>query len=157
LRGTQQLGWYGKPRVDGVFSLWYAKGVGVERAGEAIKAAQLRRHAHSRAARCLLCGDDHAAKASLTAHQSEHVLVTAMAPMLYPATTDEILSMGQLGWALARASGLYTRHEGGDRHARPDDDGDAAGAHLPDRDAEIPGRVAQPAPERCRRCSRKRR
>ena len=39
LRGTQQLGWYGKPRVDGVFALWYAKGVGVERAGEAIKAA----------------------------------------------------------------------------------------------------------------------
>src|SRR5205085_6733547 len=35
------------------------------------------------------------------------VLVTAMAPMLYPATTDEILSMGQLGWALSRASGLY--------------------------------------------------
>ena len=34
-------------------------------------------------------------------------MVTAMAPMLYPATTDEILSMGQLGWALSRASGLY--------------------------------------------------
>ena len=55
----------------------------------------------------LLCGDDHAAKSSLTAHQSEHVLVTAMAPVLYPATTDEILSFGQLGWALSRFSGLY--------------------------------------------------
>lgn len=106
VRGTQQLGWYGKPRVDGVFSLWYAKGVGVERAGEAIKAANFEgTHRHGGA--LLLCGDDHAAKSSLTAHQSEHVLVTAMAPMLYPATTDEILSMGQLGWALSRASGLY--------------------------------------------------
>ncbi len=106
LRGTQQLGWYGKPRVDGVFSLWYAKGVGVERAGEAIKAANFE-GTHKHGGALLLCGDDHAAKSSLTAHQSEHVLVTAMAPMLYPATTDEILTMGQLGWALSRASGLY--------------------------------------------------
>lgn len=106
LRGTQQLGWYGKPRVDGVFSLWYAKGVGVERAGEAIKAANFE-GTHPRGGALLLCGDDHAAKSSLTAHQSEHVLVTAMTPVLYPATTDEILSMGQLGWALSRASGLY--------------------------------------------------
>ncbi|HEX8056299.1 MAG TPA: indolepyruvate ferredoxin oxidoreductase family protein [Novosphingobium sp.] len=106
VRGTQQLGWYGKARVDGVFSLWYAKGVGVERAGEAIKAANFE-GTHKHGGALLLCGDDHAAKSSLTAHQSEHVLVTAMAPMLYPATTDEILSMGQLGWALSRASGLY--------------------------------------------------
>lgn len=106
LRGTQQLGWYGKPRVDGVFALWYAKGVGVERAGEAIKAANFEGAARHGGA-LLLCGDDHAAKSSLTAHQSEHVLVTAMAPILYPATTDEILSMGQLGWALSRATGLY--------------------------------------------------
>ncbi|HUD27834.1 MAG TPA: indolepyruvate ferredoxin oxidoreductase family protein, partial [Novosphingobium sp.] len=106
VRGTQQLGWYGKPRVDGVFSLWYAKGVGVERAGEAIKAANFE-GTHAKGGALLLCGDDHAAKSSLTAHQSEHVLVTAMVPVLYPATTDEILTMGQLGWALSRASGLY--------------------------------------------------
>ncbi len=106
VRGTQQLGWYGTPRVDGVFSLWYAKGVGVERAGEAIKAANFEGTSRTGGA-LLLCGDDHAAKSSLTAHQSEHVLVTAMAPVLYPATTEEILSFGQLGWALSRASGLY--------------------------------------------------
>ncbi|MFC0683294.1 indolepyruvate ferredoxin oxidoreductase family protein [Novosphingobium clariflavum] len=106
LRGTQQLGWYGKPHVDGVFALWYAKGVGVERAGEAIKAANLE-GTHPRGGALLLCGDDHAAKSSLTAHQSEHVLITAMVPVLYPATTDEILSFGQFGWALSRASGLY--------------------------------------------------
>ena len=106
VRGTQQLDWYGKARVDGVFALWYAKGVGVERAGEAIKAANFE-GTHRNGGALLLCGDDHAAKSSLTAHQSEHVLVTAMAPVLYPATTDELLAMGQLGWALSRASGLY--------------------------------------------------
>ncbi|MCJ2179311.1 indolepyruvate ferredoxin oxidoreductase family protein [Novosphingobium album (ex Hu et al. 2023)] len=106
VRGTQQLDWYGKPRVDGVFALWYAKGVGVERAGEAIKAANFE-GTHRNGGALLLCGDDHAAKSSLTAHQSEHVLVTAMTPVLYPATTDEILSFGQYGWALSRVSGLY--------------------------------------------------
>lgn len=106
VRGTQQLDWYGKPNVDGVFALWYAKGVGVERAGEAIKAANFE-GTHPKGGALLLCGDDHAAKSSLTAHQSEHVLITAMVPVLYPATTDEILSFGQFGWALSRASGLY--------------------------------------------------
>jgi indolepyruvate ferredoxin oxidoreductase len=106
VRGTQQLDWYGKPRVDGVFSLWYAKGVGVERAGEAIKAANFE-GTHRDGGALLLCGDDHAAKSSLTAHQSEHVLMTAMVPVFYPATTDEILSFGQYGWALSRVSGLY--------------------------------------------------
>ncbi|MCE7798471.1 indolepyruvate ferredoxin oxidoreductase family protein [Sphingobium sufflavum] len=106
LRGTQQLDWYGKARVDGVFALWYAKGVGVERAGEAIKAANFE-GTHRNGGALLLCGDDHAAKSSLTAHQSEHVLMTAMVPVLYPATTDEILRYGQIGWALSRASGLY--------------------------------------------------
>ena len=106
VRGTQQLDWYGKPSVDGVFALWYAKGVGVERAGEAIKAANFE-GTHPKGGALLLCGDDHAAKSSLTAHQSEHVLITAMVPVLYPATTDEILAFGQFGWALSRASGLY--------------------------------------------------
>ncbi len=106
LRGTQQLDWYGKARVEGVFALWYAKGVGVERAGEAIKAANFE-GTHASGGALLLCGDDHAAKSSLTAHQSEHVMVTAMVPVLYPATTDDLLTMGQLGWALSRSSGLY--------------------------------------------------
>ncbi len=106
LMGTQDLASYGNPRVDGVFALWYAKGVGVERAGEAIKAANFI-GTHPKGGALLLCGDDHGAKSSLTAHQSEHVMVTAMAPVLYPATTDEILSMGQLAWALSRYSGLY--------------------------------------------------
>jgi len=106
VRGTQQLDWYGKARVDGVFALWYAKGVGVERAGEAIKAANFE-GTHAKGGALLLCGDDHAAKSSLTAHQSEHVLVTAMVPVIYPATTEDLLRFGQLGWAMSRSTGLY--------------------------------------------------
>lgn len=106
IQGTQDLAAYGKARVEGVFALWYAKGVGVERAGEAIKAANFI-GTHPKGGALLLCGDDHGAKSSLTAHQSEHVMVTAMVPTLYPATTEDILKMGQLGWAMSRATGLY--------------------------------------------------
>lgn len=106
LRGTQQLGWYGAPRVDGVFSLWYAKGVGVDRACEALKLANFE-GTHRNGGVLVLAGDDHAAKSSLTAHQSEHTLIAGFIPVLYPATTDEMLWLGQMGWAMSRASGLY--------------------------------------------------
>ncbi|MFM6932691.1 MAG: indolepyruvate ferredoxin oxidoreductase family protein [Novosphingobium sp.] len=106
LRGTQQIDWYGKPRVDGVFSLWYAKGVGVDRACEAIKQANFEGTA-AKGGGIILAGDDHAAKSSLTAHQSEHTLIAGFVPVLYPATTEDLLSFGQLAFAMSRASGLY--------------------------------------------------
>ncbi|MDB5726036.1 MAG: indolepyruvate ferredoxin oxidoreductase family protein [Novosphingobium sp.] len=106
LRGTQQLDWFGKPRVEGVFALWYGKGIGVDRAHEALKLANL--EGTSRAGGVLvMAGDDHAAKSSASAHQSDQNLAAAFIPTLYPATTEEILSYGQFGWALSRFSGLY--------------------------------------------------
>ncbi|QVM84688.1 indolepyruvate ferredoxin oxidoreductase family protein [Novosphingobium decolorationis] len=106
LRGTQQLGWFGTPRVEGVFALWYAKGIGVDRAHEALKLGNLEGAAH-RGGVLLLAGDDHAAKSSASAHQSDQNLAAAFVPTLYPATNAEILSYGQYGWALSRYSGLY--------------------------------------------------
>ena len=32
IRGTQELEWFGKAKVEGVFGLWYGKGIGVDRA-----------------------------------------------------------------------------------------------------------------------------
>lgn len=106
LRGTQELPAFGKPRVDGVFALWYAKGVGVDRAMEALKLDNFG-GTSAQGGVLVLAGDDHAAKSSLSAHQSEHTLIAGFVPVLYPATTDEILSFGQLGWAMSRNSGLY--------------------------------------------------
>jgi indolepyruvate ferredoxin oxidoreductase len=106
LRGTQELPAFGKPRVDGVFALWYAKGVGVDRAMEALKLDNFGGTAPNGGV-LVLAGDDHAAKSSLSAHQSEHTLIAGFIPVLYPATTDEILGFGQLGWAMSRNSGLY--------------------------------------------------
>jgi indolepyruvate ferredoxin oxidoreductase len=106
LRGTQQVAWFGKPRVDGVFALWYAKGVGVDRAHESIKLGNMEGAARNGGV-LLLAGDDHGAKSSVSAHQSDQNLAAAMVPTLSPATSDEILSWGQFGWALSRHSGLY--------------------------------------------------
>ena len=106
LRGTQQLEWFGKPRVEGVFAMWYAKGLGVDRAIEALKIANFE-GTHGQGGVLVNAGDDPAAKSSATAHQSEQTLIAGFLPVLMPATTDEILAYGQLGWAMSRFSGLY--------------------------------------------------
>ncbi|MEX2296896.1 MAG: indolepyruvate ferredoxin oxidoreductase family protein, partial [Dongiaceae bacterium] len=74
--GSQQSDLFGDFRYDGVFGLWYAKGPGVDRAGDALKHANLAgtsRHGGVVA----LAGDDHTCKSSTTAHQSEFALIDA--------------------------------------------------------------------------------
>jgi len=41
IRGTQELAWFGTSRFEGVFGLWYGKGVGVDRACESLKLGNL--------------------------------------------------------------------------------------------------------------------
>ncbi|HET8710674.1 MAG TPA: indolepyruvate ferredoxin oxidoreductase family protein, partial [Spongiibacteraceae bacterium] len=37
IRGTQELAWFGKSEFEGIFGIWYGKGIGVDRACEAMK------------------------------------------------------------------------------------------------------------------------
>lgn len=106
LRGSQQLKWFGESRFDGVLAMWYAKGLGVDRACEALKLANFE-GTHAKGGVLVVAGDDHAAKSSASAHQSEHTLIAGFLPILAPSTTDEILLYGQLGWEMSRYSGLY--------------------------------------------------
>src|SRR5690606_16390139 len=55
----------------------------------------------------LAFGDDHAAKSSTVAHQSEQALAANGVPVLYPATVQEILDLGLYGWALSRFAGVW--------------------------------------------------
>lgn len=105
--GTQQVGQFPDPKYDGVFALWYGKGPGVDRAGDALKHGNLAGTARHGGV-VVVAGDDHSAKSSTTAHQSEQALIAAMIPILYPATTQDILEFGRHAFELSRFAGLWT-------------------------------------------------
>jgi hypothetical protein len=52
-------------------------------------------------------GDDHGCQSSTLAHQSEQVFAAAMMPVLNPATLQDYLDLGLLGFALSRYSGCW--------------------------------------------------
>ena len=104
--GTQQAEMRGEGRFDGVFSLWYGKGPGVDRSGDVFRHANLAgtsRHGGVIA----LMGDDHTAESSTTAHQSEFHFVDVMMPVLHPAGVQEIVDYGLYGWELSRYAGVW--------------------------------------------------
>ncbi len=104
--GTQQAEIDGEGVYDGVFAMWYGKGPGVDRSGDAFRHGNLA--GSSRLGGVLvLMGDDHACESSTTAHQSEYALVDAMMPILNPAGVQDILDFGLYGWALSRYSGCW--------------------------------------------------
>lgn len=104
--GTQQIGQFPDPRYDGVFALWYGKGPGVDRASDALKHGNLA-GTSARGGVVVVAGDDHSAKSSTTAHQSEQALIAAMIPIFYPATIEDIVNYGHYAFALSRFSGLW--------------------------------------------------
>jgi len=104
--GTQQAGIYGDGRHDGVFSMWYGKGPGVDRSGDVFRHGNLAGSAKHGGV-LLLAGDDHTCKSSTTAHQSEYAFMDACIPVLNPAGVQEFLDLGIYGWALSRYSGCW--------------------------------------------------
>jgi len=105
LSGSQLLDLIPGRKVDGVFALWYGKGPGVDRSGDAIKHANLQGVAPNGGV-LLVFGDDHAGKSSTTAHQSDLTLGSWEVPILYPSSVAEVLQLGLAGIALSRYSGL---------------------------------------------------
>jgi indolepyruvate ferredoxin oxidoreductase len=104
--GTQQTGLFPGARYDGVFSMWYGKGPGVDRSMDVIRhanAAGTDRHGGV----LLLVGDDHGAVSSTLPHQSEHNLASAMVPLLSPGGVGEYIDYGLLGWAMSRFAGIW--------------------------------------------------
>ena len=104
--GTQQANLFPGAKYDGVFSMWYGKGPGVDRCGDVFK--------HGNAAGTsknggvlALAADDHACRSSTLPHGSELEFVSAMMPILNPAGVQDILDMGLLGWAMSRFTGRW--------------------------------------------------
>src|SRR5690349_23295470 len=104
--GTQQVNLHPDAKYDGVFAMWYGKGPGVDRCGDVFK------HANSAGTSkhggvLVLAGDDHAAKSSTLAHQSEHVFKACCIPMLNASSVQEYLDLGLHGFAMSRFSGCW--------------------------------------------------
>ena len=104
--GTQQVPLSPQATREGVVGIWYAKGPGVDRSGDAFKHANAAGTSQHGGVLCL-AGDDHAAKSSTVPHQSDHGFMAALIPMLYPSSIHEFIEVGLLGIAMSRYSGCW--------------------------------------------------
>ncbi|MFO1196986.1 MAG: indolepyruvate ferredoxin oxidoreductase family protein [Burkholderiaceae bacterium] len=104
--GTQQLPSFEGARYDGVFSIWYGKGPGVDRSGDALRHAN--QAGSSRHGGVLaIAGDDHGAKSSTMAAQTDFVFQAVGIPVLAPATIQDYLDFGLHGFAMSRFAGVW--------------------------------------------------
>ena len=104
--GSQQVNLFPGAKVDGVFSIWYGKGPGVDRSMDVLKHANAAGTAPHGGV-IALAGDDHGCQSSTLPHQSEQVFSAAMIPVVNPANVQEYLDFGMLGFALSRYSGCW--------------------------------------------------
>ncbi|MEO1471913.1 MAG: indolepyruvate ferredoxin oxidoreductase family protein, partial [Pseudomonadota bacterium] len=106
LWGTQQAALRGEGRHAGVFGLWYGKGPGVDRSGDAFRHANLSGTAALGGVLAVM-GDDHTCESSTTCHQSDFAMVDAMIPVLSPAGVEELIDLMLTGWAMSRYTGTW--------------------------------------------------
>ncbi|MCG2594788.1 indolepyruvate ferredoxin oxidoreductase family protein [Ramlibacter sp. XY19] len=108
LWGTQQLGFApaGSNKYDGVFGIWYGKGPGVDRCSDVFKHANMAGTTPWGGV-LAVAGDDHVAKSSTAAHQSDHIFKACGLPVFFPANVQEILDLGLHALALSRYSGVW--------------------------------------------------
>ena len=104
--GTQQLHLFPEPKRDGIFAMWYGKGPGVDRCGDVFKHGNYA-GAAKHGGVLLIAGDDHGARSSSLAHQSEHIFSACAIPVLAPSSVQDYLDLGLHGWAMSRYSGCW--------------------------------------------------
>jgi indolepyruvate ferredoxin oxidoreductase len=106
--GTQQLDLYPASRKhDGVFGIWYGKGPGVDRCSDVFKHANMAGTARHGGV-IAVAGDDHVAKSSTAAHQSDHIFKACGLPVFFPSDVQGILDMGVHAFAMSRFAGVWT-------------------------------------------------
>ncbi len=140
--GSQQTALFPGARYDGVFGIWYGKGPGVDRSGDALKHANFfgtARHGGVLA----LAGDDLACKSSTLPNQSDFAFIDAEIPVLNPADIAEIIEFGMKAFELSRFAGLWVGMKAisdtMDASATVRIDPARYAAHIPEGVAEPPG------------------
>src|SRR5512139_631466 len=106
--GTQQLDLYPQAKkYDGVFGIWYGKGPGVDRCSDVFKHANMAGTAKHGGV-IAIAGDDHVAKSSTAAHQSDHIFKACGLPVFFPSGVQDILDMGLHAFAMSRFAGVWS-------------------------------------------------
>jgi indolepyruvate ferredoxin oxidoreductase len=106
--GTQQLEFdKANKKYDGVFAIWYGKGPGVDRCSDVFKHANLAGTAPHGGV-IAVAGDDHVAKSSTAAHQSDHIFKACGLPVFFPSSAQDILDLGLHAFAMSRFAGVWT-------------------------------------------------
>ena len=104
--GTQRVESDPERTADGVYAMWYGKGPGVDRAGDALKHGNAYGSSpHSGV--LVIAGDDHGCVSSSMPHQSDAAMQSWHMPFVAPANVAEYLEFGLYGWALSRFSGNW--------------------------------------------------
>ncbi|MBI48515.1 MAG: pyruvate ferredoxin oxidoreductase, partial [Marinobacter sp.] len=104
--GTQQVETDEDRQVEGVFGLWYGKGPGVDRAGDALKHGTTY-GSSPHGGVLVVAGDDHGCVSSSMPHQSDVAFMSFFMPTINPANIAEYLEFGLWGYALSRYSGCW--------------------------------------------------
>jgi indolepyruvate ferredoxin oxidoreductase len=104
--GAQQVALDPNAEVSGVFSMWYGKGPGVDRSGDALKHGNAY-GSSEKGGVLVVAGDDHGCVSSSMPHQSDVAFMAWFMPTLNPASVSEYLEFGEYGFALSRFSGAW--------------------------------------------------
>ena len=140
--GAQYVSSFPGATVDGVFGVWYGKGPGVDRSGDALRHANFTGTAPKGGA-LALAGDDHGAKSSTAVNYSDTSFVAFGMPVLYPSNTQELIDFGLHGIAMSRFSGCWVGMKvvtdvaegGGTVYVGPD----SPSIVIPERPSKPPG------------------
>ncbi|MGZ2258826.1 indolepyruvate ferredoxin oxidoreductase family protein [Roseobacter sp. A03A-229] len=104
--GAQQASLDPACEVEGVFSMWYGKGPGVDRSGDALKHGNAY-GSSPKGGVLVVAGDDHGCVSSSMPHQSDVAFMAWFMPTLNPASVAEYQAFGEYGFALSRFSGTW--------------------------------------------------
>lgn len=108
--GTQQVGYFGDAKYDGVYGLWYGKGPGLDQTIDGLR--QANEHGTQKHGGVLVCvGDDPYQRSTIDAYYSELLFEDLWMPVLYPADIQEVLDLGLYGIALSRFCGSYVGYK----------------------------------------------
>ena len=148
LWGTQQLGFAppGSNKFDGVFGIWYGKGPGVDRCSDVFKHANMAGTTPWGGV-IAVAGDDHVAKSSTAAHQSDHIFKACGLPVFFAVHRSGHPRPGPAcvcDEPFLRRLGRHEDHPGNRRIQRHRDDRPRAGADRGSRVRHAARRPAHP-------------